>query len=81
MRQIRMGTRSEFHQAHHPAQAADHRCTGSLATPFKMPITLSLCGIQISEWPTDKVTLQTWPVKGFLASAILADLVAFVADQ
>jgi len=46
-----------------------------------MPITLSLGRIQISEWPTDKVTMQAWPVKDLLASAVLADLVAFVADQ
>ena len=69
-------------QTQNQAQAADHRCKcGSFPTPFKMPITLSLGSIQISEWPGDKVTLQAWPVKGFFASAILADLVAFVAYQ
>lgn len=69
-------------QAHHPAQAADHRCKyGSFPTPFKMPITLSLGRIQVSKWSGDEVTLQAWPVKQLLASLVAADFVALIADQ
>jgi len=59
-----------------------HRCRcGSFCTPFKMPITLSLCGIQIGNWPGDKVTLQAWPVENLLSSLVATDLVAFIAAQ